>query len=241
MLASSISGLGGGSATARHACSAASDSHCSNRLIRPGSSGSAERWRSRHPGWGACGFGDLVVGRDPPVALFWAHVQLACDDQHESLLGFDAGTTPPGLVIIDQPSLGAHVLDREAEILGHPRGDRVRRDGQTPGLLGLVLQVATPDGALVGVEDIPPQRVGGLALVELAGDLATIVRPGQIPCGIHRPTQRRAPTSSSGMPGSASTGSTSSAIASLSSLSLARSASRSVSLCLACDSFAETA
>lgn len=78
----------------------------------------------------------------------------------------------------------------QAEILGGPGADGVGRDGQTPRLFGLVLKVASADGAFVGVEHVAAQRVDALALVELAGDLAAVVVPGQIPGGVDRATEQ---------------------------------------------------
>jgi hypothetical protein len=42
----------------------------------------------------------------------------------------------------------------------------------------------------VGVEHVPAQRVHALALVELAGDLAAVVLPGQVAGGVDGTTQR---------------------------------------------------
>ena len=65
-----------------------------------------------------------------------------------------------------------------------------RGEGQAPGLVVLVLPVTAPDGAPVGVEHIPAQGVHALALVELAADLAAVVRPGQVPGGVDGAPER---------------------------------------------------
>src|SRR5664280_1682088 len=49
-------------------------------------------------------------------------------------------------------------------------------------------KVVAAHGALVGVEHIPAQRMHALALVQLPGDLAAVVLPGQIACGVDRAT-----------------------------------------------------
>jgi len=77
-------------------------------------------------------------------------------------------------VVIDAATLAAHLLDREAVILCGPGNHSVRGQGETPGLLGLPVEVPRPDHALVRVEQIAAQRVQRLALVQLARDLAPI-------------------------------------------------------------------
>ena len=93
-------------------------------------------------------------------------------------------------LLVDAPAAAAELIDGHAEVLRGPGGDRVGGDGQAPGLLGLGLQVPAAYGAFVGVEHVPAQRVHALALVELAGDLAAVVLPGQVAGGVDGTTQR---------------------------------------------------
>jgi hypothetical protein len=77
-------------------------------------------------------------------------------------------------VVIDAAALAAHLLDRQTVILRGPGDHGVGGQGQAPGLLGLALEVACPDHALVGIQQVAAQGVQRFALVELAGDTATM-------------------------------------------------------------------
>ncbi len=68
----------------------------------------------------------------------------------------------------------------EPVILCGPGDYRVGGQGQAPRLLGLILELAGADHALVRVQQVPAQSVEGFALVELAGDLAPVVRVRQV-------------------------------------------------------------
>jgi hypothetical protein len=69
---------------------------------------------------------------------------------------------------------GAHFGDGAAVVLADPGDDRVGGDGQAPCLLGLLLGVVVSYRAFAGVEQVPAQRVDVLALVQLAGDFASV-------------------------------------------------------------------
>jgi hypothetical protein len=60
-------------------------------------------------------------------------------------------------------------------------------------LFGLVLKVAAPDRAFMGVEHVAAQRVDAFALVELAGDFPAVILPGQITGGVDRTAEQPDP------------------------------------------------
>ena len=78
------------------------------------------------------------------------------------------------LVNQDDHAPGAHFGDGAAVVLADPGDDRVGGDGQAPCLLGLLLGVVVSYRAFAGVEQVPAQRVEVLALVQLAGDFASV-------------------------------------------------------------------
>jgi hypothetical protein len=89
-------------------------------------------------------------------------------------------------LVVDMAAAAAQRLDGEPEVVRRPRDDGVRGQGETPRLLDLLLEVPGPDGVLVGVGQVALERVRGLALVELARDLAPICRIGGVAGGVDR-------------------------------------------------------
>ena len=59
---------------------------------------------------------------------------------------------------VDAAALSVHVVDGQPEILGRPSRDGVGGQGQTPCLLGLLLQVPPLHRAFVGVEHVAFER-----------------------------------------------------------------------------------
>ncbi len=92
-------------------------------------------------------------------------------------------------LVVDASASRAHRVDRESVVLGCPGHHGVGDQGQAPRLLGLGFEVAGADGALMGVEQVPLQRVQRLALVELPGDLAPVRRVGQVAGRVDRASQ----------------------------------------------------
>jgi hypothetical protein len=79
-----------------------------------------------------------------------------------------------------------HRLHGQALVISCPGHDGVGDQRESPCLLGLLFEVAGADGALVGVENVPFERVQRLAPVELAGDLAAIRRVRQALSGVRQ-------------------------------------------------------
>ena len=62
-------------------------------------------------------------------------------------------------VIADVAALVTELADGDAVVFGGPGDDSVGEQCQAPGLFGLVLQVGADDGVLLGVVQVPAQRV----------------------------------------------------------------------------------
>lgn len=78
----------------------------------------------------------------------------------------------------DVSALSTQTGDGAGVVLGGQGEDGVGEQGEAPDLIGVV--EAAGGGALLGVGQVPPERVQGLALVGLAEDLAPVDRVGQI-------------------------------------------------------------
>jgi len=73
---------------------------------------------------------------------------------------------------------------------GTNAGSASTRSHTRPARSGLGLQVPAAYGAFVGVEHVAAQCVHALARIELLGDLAAVVLPGQVAGGVAGTTQR---------------------------------------------------
>lgn len=82
--------------------------------------------------------------------------------------------------VVDAPPGLAHRIHCQAVILRRPGHHGVGDQRQAPRLLRLLLQVPRPDGAFVGVEQVPFERVQRFALIQLTGDLAPVGRVGEV-------------------------------------------------------------
>jgi hypothetical protein len=103
--------------------------------------------------------------------------ELALDGTEEvDVLAVRRGDVSQDLIIDAAPG-PAHRLHRQPVVFRRPGHYGVGDQREAPGLLGLLLQVAGTDRALVGVEQVPLQRVQRLSLVELPGDLAPVGVP----------------------------------------------------------------
>jgi len=71
-------------------------------------------------------------------------------------------------LVRDVHAFGAECGERVAQVAGRPQHRGVRDQGEAQRLVDLVLEVATPDVALVGEEQVTAQRVQALPLIELA-------------------------------------------------------------------------
>jgi hypothetical protein len=92
---------------------------------------------------------DAVVGR---LGLGEFGVDVDLDRTEEvHLLRVRRGDVAQEL-ILNVAAAPAQRLDREPKVLCRPRDHGVGGQGETPRLLGLLLEVAGPDGALVGIQ-----------------------------------------------------------------------------------------
>jgi hypothetical protein len=87
-------------------------------------------------------------------------------------------------------ALAAHLLDREPVILCGPGDYCVGDQGQAPGLFGLGFQMPGPEGSFMGVDEVALEGVDGFASVELARDLAPVVRISEVSAGVDGATHR---------------------------------------------------
>jgi hypothetical protein len=98
---------------------------------------------------------------------------------------------PLDLLLDARPPCG---VERRAAPAGaereHHLGRALDAEPRAPRLLGLRFDVAGPNGPLVGVEQVTLERVQGLALVELPGDLAAVGGVGEVAGGVDGAPQR---------------------------------------------------
>jgi len=118
-------------------------------------------------------------------------------------LGVDVdgvGAVEVYVLVVAGPDVGEHLLvdptagvaqrgDGQAVVLRHPAHDGVGGQGQTPHLFGLLLVMAPPQRALVGVGQRAAQRVQVLALVQLPPDASPIRFVGQVVNGVEGAAQ----------------------------------------------------
>lgn len=83
-------------------------------------------------------------------------------------------------VVIDTPPAAVHLFHGQTEYAVVQAITAFVARGQAPGLLGSAIQLPRPNHALACAEQVAAQRLQGFALVEPAGDLAPIVRIGEV-------------------------------------------------------------